>query len=203
MIIQIHEEKPQKRFIQKAVEVLEAGGVIIYPTDTVYAYGCDPQCKSAIEKIYHLKKIQRNQPLSFVFADIAGISEYVRNISNPAFKIMKQALPGPYTFIFQASKLVPRLVLTKQKTIGVRVPDNTVTRELVQALGRPLISTSVHTASGEHIISPAELEKVYRNDVDLVIDCGKKLSDPSTVVDFSDGTIEIIRRGKGELFFIT
>lgn len=201
MIFVINEQNPQKRLIQKTREVLEEGGVIIYPTDTVYAYGCDINDRRAIERIYRIKRIARNKPLSFVFSDIAELHEYARNISDPAFKTMKKALPGPYTFVFKASRLVPKIAISQQKTIGVRIPDNNVARDIVRALGRPIISASVSTAAGEYIIEPDDLEKVYRNEVDLVIDCGPKVSEPSTVVDFSDGDMRIIRKGKGELFF--
>jgi tRNA threonylcarbamoyl adenosine modification protein (Sua5/YciO/YrdC/YwlC family) len=202
MIFVINEQNPQKRLIQKAKELLEQGGVIIYPTDTVYAYGCDINDKRAIERIYRIKKIARNKPLSFVFSEVAEIHEYVRNISDVAFKIMKKALPGPYTFIFKASKMVPRIAITNQKTIGIRIPDSNVARDLVRALGRPIMSASVSMMSGEYIIEPGDLEKVSRNEVDLVIDCGPKISHPSTVIDFSEGKVSVVRRGKGELFFV-
>ncbi|HOO72279.1 MAG TPA: L-threonylcarbamoyladenylate synthase [Spirochaetota bacterium] len=201
MIFVIHETNPQKRLIDKACEILRQGGVIIYPTDTVYAYGCDIQDKHAIEKIYRIKNIKKNKPLSFIFADFNEINEYVRMISDQAFKIMKKAVPGPYTFIFHASKLVPKIAITNQKTIGVRIPDNNIARELVRAMGRPIMSTSVNTVSGEYIVEPKDLEKVYRNDIDLVIDAGPIISDPSTIIDFTSGHPEIIRAGKGEIFF--
>ncbi|HQK08294.1 MAG TPA: L-threonylcarbamoyladenylate synthase, partial [Spirochaetota bacterium] len=124
MIVLINETNPQKRFIKKAKEVLEEGGIVIFPTDTVYAYGCDINDKRAIKRLYQIKKIPVNKPLSFIFSDISEISKFVRNVSDSAFKIMKKAFPGPYTFIFQASKLVPKIAITNQKTIGVRIPDN-------------------------------------------------------------------------------
>ncbi len=201
MIFVVNEQNPQKRLIHKAVEILQQGGVIIYPTDTVYAYGCDIKDKRAIERIYRIKKINRKKPLSFIFTDISSINDYVRNISDPAFKVMKKALPGPYTFIFQASKLVPRIVITNQKTIGVRIPDNNIALALVEELGRPILSASVNTVSGEYIVEPKELESVYRNEVDLVLDSGPRVTEPSTVVDFSSGQSVIIREGKGEIFF--
>jgi len=201
MIFVIHEKNPQMRLIQKACDVMSHGGVIIYPTDTVYAYGCDIKDKRAIEKIYRIKKIDKKKPLSFIFSDISSINDYVRNISNDAFKIMKKALPGPYTFIFNASKLIPKIVTTNQKTIGVRVPDNNIALELVRTLGRPILSASVNDLSGGYVLDPRDLEKVFRNEVDLVIDAGAKLSEPSTVVDFTSGSPEVIREGKGELFF--
>ncbi len=201
MIFMINEQNPQKRLIEKAREVLEEGGVIIFPTDTVYAYGCDVSDRRAMERIYRLKKMDRKKPLSFIFSDLSSMNDYVRNISNRAFKIMKKAFPGPYTMIFLASKLVPRVAITNQKTIGVRIPDNNIALELVRSLGRPIITSSVSNSSGEYIIEPKDLEKIYRNEVDLVIDAGPKISDPSTVIDFTDGDPVILREGKGEIFF--
>lgn len=201
MIFVINEKNPQARLINKVKEVLEEGGVIVFPTDTVYAYGCDIKDKRAIEKIYRLKKMDKKKPLSFIFTDISEISEYVRNVSDDAFKIMKKALPGPYTFIFKASKLVPKIVVTNQKTIGVRIPDNNIAVDIVRALGRPILATSVFNMSGDYLIDPRELEKIYRHEVDLVIDAGPKPAEPSTVVDLSEDEIEIIREGKGEIFF--
>jgi len=201
MIFIINEQNPQKRLIDKAVEVLREGGVIVYPTDTVYAYGCDINDKRAIEKIYWIKKIGRNKPLSFIFSDISEISDYVRNISDKAFKIMKRAFPGPYTLIFKATKLVPKVAITNQKTIGVRIPDDKIALALVRTLGRPIMSASVNTANGEYIVEPKDLEKIYRNEVDLVIDAGPKISEPSTIIDLTEGSPVVIREGKGEIFF--
>jgi tRNA threonylcarbamoyl adenosine modification protein (Sua5/YciO/YrdC/YwlC family) len=202
MIFIINEQNPQRRLIEKAKETLLQGGVIIYPTDTVYAYGCDIRDKRAIERIYRIKKIPKNKPLSFIFSNISELHDYVRNVSDTAFKIMKKALPGPYTFIFKASKLVPKIAITNQKTIGVRIPNNRIALELVSALGRPIISASVNTSTGEYIIEPTNIERRFRSEIDLVIDCGAKISEPSTIVDFSSGEMVIVRRGKGELFFI-
>jgi len=200
MIFVINEKNPQARLINKTKEVLEEGGVIIFPTDTVYAYGCDIKDKRAIERIYRLKKMDKKKPLSFIFTEISEISEYVRNVSDDAFKIMKKAFPGPYTFIFKASKLVPKIVVTNQKTIGVRIPDNNIALDIVRALGRPILATSVFNLSGEYLIDPRELEKVFRNEVDLVIDAGPKPAEPSTVIDLSEDIIDVIREGKGEIF---
>ena len=202
MIVLINETNPQKRFIKKAKEVLEEGGIVIFPTDTVYAYGCDINDKRAIERLYQIKKIPRNKPLSFIFFDISEISKFVRNVSDSAFKIMKKAFPGPYTFIFQASKLVPKIAITNQKTIGVRIPDNPIALELVHALGHPIMTASVSTKEGNYVIDPVELDKEYRNAVDMILSCGPKMSDPPTVVDFTTGQAQIVRKGKGQLFFI-
>jgi tRNA threonylcarbamoyl adenosine modification protein (Sua5/YciO/YrdC/YwlC family) len=201
MIFLINEQNPQKRLINKTVEVLKQGGVIVYPTDTVYAYGCDINDKRAIEKIYWIKRIGHNKPLSFIFSDISEISDYVRNISDRAFKIMKHAFPGPYTLIFKATKLVPKVAITNQKTIGVRIPNDNIAMELVRTLGRPIMSASVNSANGEYIVEPKDLEKIYRNEVDLVIDAGPKISEPSTVIDLTEGVPVVIREGKGEIFF--
>ena len=201
MIFVINEQNPQLRLINKAKEVLEDGGVIIFPTDTVYAYGCDIRDKHAIERIYRLKKMDKHKPLSFIFTEISEINDYARNISNEAYKIMKKAFPGPYTFIFNASKLVPKFVVTNQKTLGVRIPDNNIAINLVKALGRPILATSVSDLNGEYILEPSDLEKRYKNEVDLVIDCGPKISSPSTIVDMTEDKFRVIREGKGELFF--
>lgn len=201
MIFVINEDNPQPRLIKKTVEVLQEGGVIVFPTDTVYAYGCDVKDKRAIERIYWLKKMDRHKPLSFIFTEISQINNYARNISDDAYKIMKKALPGPYTFIFRASKLVPKIVVTNQKTVGVRIPDNNIALDIVRALGRPLIATSVNNLSGDYIVEPRDLEKVYKNEVDLVIDSGPRISSPSTVVDMTGDVINVIREGKGEIFF--
>lgn len=201
MIFVINEQNPQARLINKTKEILEEGGVIVFPTDTVYAYGCDIKDKRAIERIYRLKKMEKHKPLSFIFTEISEINDYARNISDDAYKIMKKAFPGPYTFIFKASKLVPKVVVTNQKTVGVRIPANNIAIEIVKALGRPLLATSVNNPNGNYIVEPKDLEKIYRNEVDLVIDCGPKISSPSTVVDMSEDTFRVIREGKGEIFF--
>lgn len=202
VVYTINEENPQDRLIRKVVEVLTGGGVIIYPTDTVYAYGCDINNRHAIERLYSIKKISRKKPLSFVFSDVAQLHEYVRNISDQAFKVMKKVLPGPYTFIFKASKIVPKIAITNQKTIGVRIPENNVALEIVRALGRPIISTSVSTEEGEYVIEPLELEKRHLNEVDLIINCGRKISTPSTILDVSEGDFVVVREGKGEISFM-
>jgi len=201
MILAINEQNPQLRLINRAKEILEGGGIIIFPTDTVYAYGCDIKDKQAIEKIYRLKKMDKHKPLSFIFTEISEISNYTRNISTEAYKIMKKAFPGPYTFIFNASKLVPKFVVTNQKTVGVRIPDNNIAINLAKALGRPILATSVSGLNGEYIIEPGDIEKRYKNEIDLVIDCGPKISSPSTIVDMTEYKFKIIREGKGELFF--
>ena len=201
MVIQINKDNPQKRLIQKVVSILNEGGIIIYPTDTVYAYGCDLNNKKAIEKLYRLKKIPRHKPLSFIFADFSEISNYAKNISKQAFKIMKKVFPGPFTFIFKATKLVPKLAISKQKTIGVRMPNNNIALEIVQGLGRPLMSASVNTLAGEYIVNVSDLDLVLHNEVDIIIDYGAMVPDQSTIIDFTDGEPILVREGKRELNF--
>ncbi|MBN1501457.1 MAG: threonylcarbamoyl-AMP synthase [Spirochaetes bacterium] len=201
MIFHINEQNPQMRLVDKCIEILKKDGIIIYPTDTVYAFGCDIESRAAIEKLYRIKNIDRNQPLSFIFSDISQISDYTRNISNNAFKIMKKTLPGPYTYIFQASKLVPKIVLTKQKTVGVRIPDNNVAQAIVNRLGRPILSSSLNESGDDFSIDPESLELKLRNMVDVVIDSGKKIQELSTIVDFSSGDPVIIRSGHGKFDF--
>ncbi|MCX7679300.1 MAG: L-threonylcarbamoyladenylate synthase [Spirochaetes bacterium] len=202
LLFEIHEKNPQKRLINKIVDELANGAVMIYPTDTVYAYGCDILQKSAIERIYAIKKIPKNKPLSFIFSDIAQLHMYARNIPDRAFKIMKKVFPGPYTFIFKASKAVPKIAITNQKTIGVRVPNNEVALELVRTLGRPILSAGVNLDDGTYIIEPTSLNKQIRNEVDIIINCGPKISEPSTIIDFTEDEPKIIRMGKGPVYFL-
>jgi len=202
MILAIHDKNPQQRLVEQVCRVLDKGGIIIYPTDTVYAYGCDSANRHAIEQIYRLKKFDKKKPLSFIFRDISSINGYAKNVSNDAFKIMKKAMPGPYTFIFSAAKMVPTILATNRKTIGVRIPDNKIAQALVASLGRPIMSASVNNIDGEYVTRPVMLEKVYKNEVDIIIDSGPIVSEPSTVVDFSGPFPEIIRYGKGEVFFM-
>ncbi|MBP9024462.1 MAG: threonylcarbamoyl-AMP synthase, partial [Spirochaetes bacterium] len=159
MFIEVDEKYVKARVIAQTAEVLRKGGIIIYPTDTVYAYACDIRCKNAIEKIYSIKKIDRKKPLSFVFSDISMMSSYVKNMPDYAFKVMRKVLPGPYTFIFNASKLLPDIVLTKQKTIGVRIPDSVYALEIVKELGVPFLSAGLDLDEGEYETDPRNLPK--------------------------------------------
>jgi tRNA threonylcarbamoyl adenosine modification protein (Sua5/YciO/YrdC/YwlC family) len=201
IFLNVNTQNPQKRFVQKAAETLESGGVILYPTDTVYAFGCDLRKKDAIEKLYRLRKMERSKPLSLIFSDISQMSQYIRNMSDQAYKIMKKTLPGPYTFIFEASKMVPKFMLTKQKTVGVRIPDHPVCNQLVDFLGSPVISASAQLPNGEYASEPEDIEPVFLNQLDLVLECGAIRPDPSTIVDFSNGECRILREGKGPVIW--
>jgi len=201
MIFFINKDNPQSRLIKKAVSILENGGVIVYPTDTVYAFGCDIRQKKAIEKIYRIKKIDKRKPLSFIFTDIASINKYSLNFSNAYFKILKKALPGPYTFILKASKVVPSIVTTKQKTIGVRIPNNNISIELVKNLGYPILSTSVVINGSEYPSDVQDMEREFKNCIDLIIDSGAKNAEPSTIIDLTGDLPVVVREGKGKVFF--
>ena len=198
MLISINSQNPQMRLIKKAAEVLRSGGIIIYPTDTVYGLGCDLFNKKGIEKIYKIKKRSEKQPFSFVCADLKDISRYAR-VSDYAYKTMKRLLPGPYTFILEASRLVPKIILPKRQTTGIRVPDNRICLALVGELGQPIISTSVKNEDGEIMTDPVVMEKKFRHCVDLVIDGGILATGQSSVISLVDDQTEVIRIGKGDV----
>ncbi|MFB0507909.1 MAG: L-threonylcarbamoyladenylate synthase, partial [Thermodesulfobacteriota bacterium] len=195
MIISINRQNPQLRLIRRVVEVLRQGGVIGYPTDTIYGIGCDLFNKEAIERIYKLKKHKRNKPLSFICSDLKDISRYAR-VSNYAYKTMRRLLPGAYTFILEATKLVSKMVMTKQKTVGIRVPDNPICLALVGELGHPIISTSVYRPDEELYSDPREIEERFGKSLDLVIDRGIIVAEHSSIIDLTDEVPKVIRRGK-------
>jgi tRNA threonylcarbamoyl adenosine modification protein (Sua5/YciO/YrdC/YwlC family) len=198
MYLAINSENPQTRLIRKAVDILQDGGVIIYPTDTVYGLGCALFNKKGIDRIYEIKRRNRKQPLSFVCADLKDISRYAR-VSDFAYKTMKRLLPGPYTFILEASRLVPKIILPKRLTTGIRVPDNQICLSLVRELEQPIISTSVTTESGDILSDPVEIKEKFGKRVDLIIDGGILASEPSSVISLVDDIIEIIRVGNGDV----
>ena len=178
--------------------VLRDGGIIIYPTDTVYGLGCDLSNKKGIERIYELKRRNRKEPLSFVCSDLKHISEYAK-VTDYAYKTMKRLLPGAYTFILEASRLVPKIILPKRSTTGIRVPDNQICLTLVKELGQPIISTSVKTEQGETLGDPSVIKEYFGKTVDLIIDGGIIMPQPSSVISLVDDNIEIIRIGKGDI----
>lgn len=198
MLLSINSQNPQMRLIRKAVEVLRDGGVIIYPTDTVYGLGCDLFNKRGIEKIYEIKKRSKKEPLSFVCADLKDISRYAL-VSDYAYKTMRRLLPGPYTFILPASRLVPKIILPKRQTTGIRVPDHPISLALVQELGQPVISTSVKTEDGELLNDPYMIREIFSHCVDLIIDGGVIPAAPSSIISLVDDQVEVIRVGKGDV----
>ena len=198
MLIAINNQNPQTRLIRKAVEILRSGGIVIYPTDTVYGMGCDLFNKKGIERIYEIQRRDRRQPLSFICADLKDISRYAR-VSDDAYKIMKRLLPGPYTFILEASRAVPKIILPKRQTTGIRVPDNRICQDLVAEMGSPVISTSVKNGEGELLSDPRIIEELFGKRVDMIIDGGIIAATPSSVVSLLDEGVEVIRAGKGDV----
>ncbi len=195
----IHPENPHRRYITQAVEVIKEGKLIIYPTDTVYGIGCDLYNKRALEMLYKLKKKSKFDPISVVVQDIRQASQYAR-ISNFAYRILRHCLPGPYTFILPATREIPRIMLSKRKEVGIRIPDCNVSRELVVELSHPLVNTSVSISAEELLNDPDEIEARYQHDVELMLDVGW-LPDAaeSTVVSLIGDEITILREGKGSL----
>lgn len=202
MLIKLYPENPNERLIQQITEVLQKGGIIIYPTDTVYGLGCDITNSKAIEKICRIRGIKPEKAnFSFICYDLSHISDYTRQIDNETYRVIKKALPGPFTFIFNANKNVPKLLSSNKKTVGIRIPDNSIARAIVKALGNPIISTSIHDDDEiiEYSTDPELIHEKYEEIVDMVIDGGYGGNEPSTIVDCSEGEFEILRQGKGDL----
>ncbi len=196
MLVKIHDKNPQIRLIKKAAQVLSEGGLVVYPTDTAYGMGCDLFNKRGIEKIYEIKRRSKGQPFSFICADLSDISNYAV-VTNYAYKIMKRLLPGPYTFILGASRLVPKILLPKRKEVGIRIPDNEICLSLVREFGGPIISTTAKLPEGGILTDPEIIEEKLGHSVDLVIDGGTLPPELSTVVSLVDDIPEVIREGKG------
>lgn len=200
MLLHIHPDNPQQRNIDTVVDTLRNGGIIIYPTDTIYGIGCDITKPAAIERIARIKGLDpKKAQFSFVCSDLSHISDYTKSIDTPVFRILKKTLPGPYTFIFRASKQVPKLLQTKKDTVGIRVPDNNICRMIVEQLGNPILSTSLPTDGDvEYYTDPDIMHDRFEKLVDIVIDAGHGSILSSTVVDCTSGIPELIRQGAGE-----
>lgn len=202
MLIRLYEENPNEKVLEQVVTVLKKGGIIIYPTDTVYGMGCDITNQKAIERIAKLRGIKPEKAnFSFICYDLSNISEFIKPIDNTVFRVLKKALPGPFTFIFNASNNVPKLLSSSKKTVGIRVPDNNIARGIVKMLGNPILSTSIHDDDDiiEYTTDPELIFEKYQDKVDLVIDGGYGDNVPSTVIDCTSGDFEIIREGKGNI----
>jgi len=202
MLLKIYPENPNPKAIEQVVEVLRKGGLIIYPTDTVYGLGCDITNHRAIEAICKIRNIKPDKAnLSFICYDLSHISDYIKPIDNSTFRVLKKALPGPFTFIFNASHNVPKLLSTNKKTVGIRVPDNDIARCIVKELGNPIVSSSIRDDDEiiEYSTDPELIHEKYQDLVDIVIDGGYGDNVASTVVDCTSGDFEIIREGKGDL----
>lgn len=202
MLIKIYPENPNPKAIEQIVEVLKKGGLIIYPTDTVYGLGCDITNQKAIEKICRIRGIKPEKAnFSFICSDLRHISDYIKPIDTATFRVLKKALPGPFTFILNANNNVPKLLSSNKKTVGIRVPDNDIAREIVRQLGNPILSTSIRDDDEviEYSTDPELIHEKYEDTVDIVIHGGYGDNEASTVVDCTSGEFEVIREGKGDL----
>ncbi len=195
---ELHPENPQQRFINKAVDVLRNGGVIIYPTDTVYGIGCDIYNRKALERIFEIKNDSSDKLFSFICSSLKDISKYAK-ISDYAYRTMKHLLPGPYTFILPAAKEIPKKLWSKRRTVGIRVPNNMVTIKLVEELGNPIISTSTTNRKGKILYDPIEIKNIFNIMVDLMLSSGNLTGNLSSVIDLSEKEPEILREGAGDV----
>lgn len=202
MFLKIHPDNPSTRKIEQVVKCLRAGGVIIYPTDTIYGLGCDISKTKAVERICALRGINPQKAnLSFVCSDFSHLSNYTKQFDKTIFRLLNKHLPGPFTFILDANNEVPRILKSKKKTVGIRVPENNIAQAIVAELGNPILSISLKVDDDivEYPTDPEEMYEAYKKLVDIVIDGGVGGNEPSTVVNCSGGEVELIRQGKGEL----
>jgi tRNA threonylcarbamoyl adenosine modification protein (Sua5/YciO/YrdC/YwlC family) len=196
MIIEIDPRHPEPRKIARAVAAIESGGVIAYPTDTVYALGCDLHDRKAIDRIYQIKQMKSDQPLTFVCHDLGGIAKYAI-VENSQYRLLRRHLPGPYTFILDATREVPKTLLMKRKQVGIRVPDHPVVAALTEALGRPILSTTAGPHGGDPFVDPHEIDEAFPG-LALVLDAGAGGLVPTTIVDVTGGQATIVREGAGD-----
>lgn len=196
-ILEIDALHPQPRQIERAVSLLETGGLLAYPTDTYYAIGCDLLNKRAVEKLRRLKQQPKAKPMSFLCADLSDAARYAR-ISNAAYRVMRRLAPGPFTFILPATSLTPQVAMTRQKTVGIRIPDAAIPRTLVERLGHPLLTTSA-TFEGEALDDPRSIKDRLGHGLELIIDGGYQVREPSTVISLLDDKVEVLRQGKGKV----
>jgi tRNA threonylcarbamoyl adenosine modification protein (Sua5/YciO/YrdC/YwlC family) len=197
MLLPINPQHPEPRKIKRAAEILEKGGVIGYPTDTVYGLGCDLMNKQAIDRLYQIKGMSRDQALAFICPDLSDIARFAV-VENAVYRVLRRFLPGPYCFILQATRDVPKIVQNKQRTVGIRVPNHPVTIAIVRELGRPLISTTAARPGQPPLVDPWEIEQEF-NGLDLVIDGDAGGTVPTTVIDLSQGDVRVVREGAGPI----
>lgn len=202
MLVRVYEENPNPKSIEQAVDILKKGGVIIYPTDTVYGIGCDITNHKAIERVCKIRGLKPEKSnLSFICYDLTDISQYTKPFDTTVFRVLKKTLPGPFTFIFNASSQVPKLLSTKKKTVGIRIPNNNIVRDIVKELGNPIVTSSIRDEDDiiEYSTDPELIYEKYQELVDLVIDGGYGGNVASTIVDVTSGEFEVLREGKGDL----
>lgn len=198
MIVEINPDNPQPRLVSRVVEILDKGGVIAYPTDTTYGIGCSILNKRGIDRIYSIKHREKKKPFSFICSDLSDIARYAR-VSNFQYKVMKRLLPGPFTFVLNATSLVPGLLVTKQKTVGIRIPDNKICLTIVRELGHPIITTSANLSGEEPIGDPSLVEYELGKQLDIVVDGGILSAAVSSVVSLIDDIPTILRKGAGDV----
>jgi len=201
MVLAINPQNPQPRLIKQVVDILKQGGVIAYPTDTTYGIGCDIFNKKGVKNIYQIKKRDPRKPFSFICADLSDVANYAQ-VSNFAFKIMKRHLPGPYTFVLEATRIVPDSVVTRQKTVGIRIPENPIALSIVRELGHPLVTTSANISGEDVYHDPLDIEDALGHMLDAVIDGGILRGDASTVISLIDDRIDVLREGAGDISWI-
>lgn len=201
-LLKIHPDNPEMRKINRVIDVLRKGGIVVYPTDTIYGIGCDLMNRKSIERLCRVMDIKPNKlDLSFICNDLTHISEYVKNLQTPVFKVLKKSLPGPFTFILESSSKVPKILDVTKKTVGIRIPDHNIPRTIVAELGNPLITSSIKDDDKikEYTTDPEEIYQDFKNLVDIVIDGGAGGNIPSTVVDCTGDELTIVRQGLGEI----
>lgn len=200
MLLHIHPDNPQERYIDQVVEILRKDGVMIYPTDTIYGIGCDIYNTTAVERICRIKGIDaKKAQFSFICSDLSHISDYTKSLDTPTFRLLKNTLPGPYTFILNASKQVPKIIKAKKETVGIRVPDNNICKMIVERLGHPIMSASLPMDGDvEYYTDPEVMEEEFGNLVDVIIDGGHGSLIPSTVIDCTTSAHEVLREGAGD-----
>jgi len=201
VVFQLDSDRPNLKRLQRVVDELHNGSVIVYPTDTLYGFGCDVGAHKAVDRIVSIKGLSDKHFMSFVCADLGQAAQYV-NLDNHAFSILRRILPGPYTIVLEANRAVPKVLLNKRKTIGIRIPDSPVARTLVEALGRPILSSSVSTPEGRNLVDPDEIYKLYGAQVDMILDQGIIAGESSTVLSYENQEWTVIREGKGPIDFL-
>ena len=195
--VEINRENPQLRWINRAVQIIREGGLVIYPTDSRYGLGCDVFNKSAIEKLYRIIKRDYNHPLSFIFPDLKNLAQFA-HVSTPNYKILKRCLPGPYTFILEGTRELPKMMLTKRRTLGIRIPDDPIVSAITSTLESPLLNSSVPSGTDMEMSDPEEIEEKLGHAVDIILDGGINISEPSAVYDLTGDEPVLIRAGKGD-----
>lgn len=199
ILIEINPYNPQARLISQVVEILRKGGVICYPTDTMYGMGCDIFNQKAVKRVHQIKRRPKDKPFSFMCADLKNISQY-GHVGNTAYRLMRKCLPGPYTFVLSGTKVVPKVMLTKQKTVGIRVPDYPICLDLIQELGNPILTTSAQLDSDDPPVEDGyDAAQLFGNQVDCIIDGGSLYPEPSSVISLINDRPEILREGKGDI----